>query len=296
MKHTLLKTISKVIHVAYDSFYKLCSSIIPSSVERLVIGSKLSSSIDKYIRVVSSISLAATVAGGLTSSYLLIVLTGDVLISYMAGLAISIATFLASIAFSIWIPAAKYSSRGSLLEAKMPIFLSHLSLLLASRIDVNRAFIELEGLLKDLRIFDVELLLINSLTSTGVPLSEALVAAAQVTPSPTMKELFLGLTSIAKAGGDPMPLLNSMMESYVSRYNMRVERAVGDLAIILEFYVAFSILLPIVLSSLALLFTIQPIHGLPFELLLFISVFVLAPIMLLSTMIMADAIVSKLRL
>lgn len=296
LKQTLLKTINKLTHTVYAPFYKLCSSIIPRGVERLVIGSKLSSSINKYIEAVSIISLAATVVGGLTSGYLLWVLTRDIPLSYMVGLAASIAIFLTSMAFSIWVPAAKYSSRGNLLETKMPIFISYLSLLLASRIDLSKAFMELEGLLKELRVFDVELSLINSLTSTGVPLSEALVTAAQVTPSLTMRELLLGLTSIAKAGGDPMPLLNSIMESYASRYNMRVERALSDLSIILEFYVAFSILLPIALSSLALLFTIQPIHGLPFELLLFISIFVLAPLMLLSTLIIADAIVSKLRL
>jgi len=296
LKQALLKTVNELIHTVYAPFYRLCLSIIPKGVERLVIGSKLSSSINKYVETVSIISLVATIIGGSTSGYMLWMSTRDILLSYMVGLAASIAIFLASIAFSIWVPAAKYSDRGSLLEAKMPIFLSYLSLLLASRVDLSKAFMELEGLLKELRVFDVELSLINSLTSTGVPLSEALVTAAQVTPSLTMRELLLGLTSIAKAGGDPMPLLNSMMESYASRYNMRVERAISDLAIILEFYVAFSILLPIALSSLALLFAIQPIHGLPFELLLFISTFVLAPLMLLSTLIIADAIVSKLRL
>ncbi len=296
LKQALLKTVGKLTYIVYTPFYKLCASIIPRSVERLVVGSNLSSSINKYIGVVSSISLVATVAGGLTSSHLLWALTKDVPLSFIAGLAASIAVFLASIAFSIWIPAAKYSSRGGLLEAKMPILLSHLSLLLASRVELSRAFMELEDLLKEPGAFSVELSLINSLTSTGVPLSKALVTVAQVTPSPTMRELLLGLTSIAESGGDPMPLLNSVMETYAGRYNMRVERAVSDLAIILEFYVALSILLPIALSSLALLFIIQPVYGFPFELLLFMSTFVLAPVMLLSTLIIADAIVSKLRL
>jgi archaellum biogenesis protein FlaJ (TadC family) len=90
------------------------------------------------------------------------------------------------------------------MEARFPLLISLTSLVFTSEKNISRVFEILNHnygeVLKDFR---VELEMITSLIKLNYPVSEALERVAKVTPSPTLKEVLLSLSSSVIIGADP---------------------------------------------------------------------------------------------
>ncbi len=264
--------------------------------EPYVIGSGLASSFDRYVTVVSMTIVAMIMIGFAISAYILLrylPLSTALLISL--GITLSVILPL-SLGLALSIPVTMYRNRGSILEAKFPLLASALSLLLASGTSIAKAFDVLASRYHEiLRPFRVEIQLVNSLTRLGMPLHEALKLVASITPSPSVRELFESLATASKIGGDPAEIVRAAMQNYVDRYSLKVEKFVNDIGIVMESYLAISMILPLMLGGIAVLFIFLPMGFLNFDNIMFLTVFILIPTISVLSIIVIESLLSRMR-
>jgi len=268
-----------------------------SRLEDYVIGSGIGS-FEQYVTVTATLTLTAALTTLILASALTYYLSGLIHLSILSGLAISLgAVFPLCYAASLSFVILKYKSRGTVMEAKFPLFTSITSLVFTSEKNISRVFEILNHnygeILKDFR---VELEMITSLIKLNYPVSEALARVAKVTPSPTLKEVLLSLSSSVLIGADPLESMKAITNKYLEKYALKVEKTVNELGAMLEIYLAIALLTPVVMGSLGALLVLSPLGGISFELVIFILSYVVVPASSLASMVLIDATISKVML
>jgi len=265
-----------------------------SRLEDYVIGSGIGS-FEQYVTISATLTLTAALTTLILASALTYYLSGLIHLSILSGLAISLgAVFPLCYAASLSFVILKYKSRGTVMEAKFPLFTSITSLVFTSEKNISRVFEILNHnygeILKDFR---VELEMITSLIKLNYPVSEALARVAKVTPSPTLKEVLLSLSSSVLIGADPLESMKAITNKYLEKYALKVEKTVNELGTMLEIYLAIALLTPVVMGSLGALLVLSPLGGISFELVIFILSYVVVPASSLASMVLIDATISK---
>jgi flagellar protein FlaJ len=268
-----------------------------SRLEDYVIGSGIGS-FEQYVTISATLTLTAALTTLILASALTYYLSGLIHLSILSGLAISLgAVFPLCYAASLSFVILKYKSRGTVMEAKFPLFTSITSLVFTSEKNISRVFEILNHnygeILKDFR---VELEMITSLIKLNYPVSEALARVAKVTPSPTLKEVLLSLSSSVLIGADPLESMKTITNKYLEKYALKVEKTVNELGAMLEIYLAIALLTPVVMGSLGALLVLSPLGGISFELVIFILSYVVVPASSLASMVLIDATISKVML
>jgi flagellar protein FlaJ len=268
-----------------------------SRLEDYVIGSGIGS-FEQYVTITATLTLTAALTTLILASALTYYLSGLIHLSILSGLAISLgAVFPLCYAASLSFVILKYKSRGTVMEAKFPLFTSITSLVFTSEKNISRVFEILNHnygeILKDFR---VELEMITSLIKLNYPVSEALARVAKVTPSPTLKEVLLSLSSSVLIGADPLESMKAITNKYLEKYALKVEKTVNELGAMLEIYLAIALLTPVVMGSLGALLVLSPLGGISFELVIFILSYVVVPASSLASMVLIDATISKVML
>ena len=265
-----------------------------SRLEDYVIGSGIGS-FERYVTVSARLTLTAVLTTLILASALTYYLSGLTHLSILSGLAISLgAVFPLCYAASLSFVILKYKSRGAVMEARFPLLISLTSLVLTSEKNISRVFEILNHNYREvLKDFRVELEMITSLIKLNYPVSEALERVAKVTPSPTLKEVLLSLSSSVIIGADPLELVKAITNKYLEKYSLKVEKTVNELGVMLEIYLAIALLIPVVIGSLGALLIISPLGGISFELVIFILSYVVVPASSLASMVLIDATISK---
>ena len=280
----------------FKHILRLYTGSLIKNYETFVIGSGIAPSLDKYLTASSRAMLVASATlFALTLAVCLRVL--PLLISAVASAIVALVIApAASGALLVYLPVAVHRNRGELLESKALQLLSALALLTASGQSIYRVFEALPRVLgKDFKVFSVELDMATSLLRIGVPVNEALKRVASITPSPTLRDLFISLSSIASIGGGVAQVVWSLVDRYVTRYSIRVERSVEALNMFMEVYVAVALLIPILVGSTAALLIIYPLAGISFEALMVLTTLILVPVSSAAIVVLADVIVSRVR-
>ncbi len=258
-----------------------------------------SRSIERYCRTVRLVLAATLTLAGLLvglAGYVLFHLPLYIVIASAAVASISVG-FPVFLVTASWLPSAIYRNRGSILEAKFLPFATSLALLLQSGMKLSDAFRYMYAkLVHELPEFRVELEYINSNIELGRPLDRILVEAASITPSPSLKALFLSLSRAARMGLHATTIVQHAIRNYLSTYAMLAEKTATSLGFIFEIYVAAGLIVPIMVGIMALLTAIYPIMGISMEALIVVSTFILIPIVSAITLVAADSAMSKLRL
>jgi flagellar protein FlaJ len=268
-----------------------------SRLEDYVIGSGIGS-FEQYVTVSATLTLTAALTTLILASALTYYLSGLIHLSILSGLAISLGVvfplcYAASLSFVI----LKYKNRGTVMEAKFPLFTSITSLVFTSEKNISRVFEILNHNYREiLKDFRVELEMITSLIKLNYPVSEALARVAKVTPSPTLKEVLLSLSSSVLIGADPLESMKTITNKYLEKYALKVEKTVNELGAMLEIYLAIALLTPVVMGSLGALLVLSPLGGISFELVIFILSYVVVPASSLASMVLIDATISKVML
>ncbi len=286
--YQVLLVLSKPFYLFYSRFKEL---------ELFVLGSKISPSFRKYAVRASITTTLGLIILSFLIGYMVYykLLSLPLTLGFTALIIASVGVPLAT-ALYISLPIFLYKNRGSTLDAKFPLLMFAVSLLVASGMSLTQVFTELEKYVRrDLKYYDFEVRTVNALVRTGVPLDEALRRVAKITPSPAVRELFVGLSSVARVGGNPASVVDVAFTQYFDKYAMRVEKTVGSLAVIMEVYMAFALILPTLIGTAAILFMVMPVPGMNLETLLFLSIFVLVPVISLAVVVIVDLMVSKLR-
>lgn len=277
-------------------FYDLFASF--KELEPYVLGSKISTSFDKYVRVSSALCFVTLIVSFvLMFSVTYVVFSVNLIVSLVASLVLSFGVVLPLfLSLFMILPKVKYESRKNILEAKFPLFAMYLSLLFSSGASAVRVFELLEKrFLKDLIYFDLEISMINSLAKIGIPLDEAFSRVSMITPSPSVKDLMAALASTTRVSGNKAERISEIMSRYIERYSIMVERTVNSMSLILEVYLAFAVMAPVMLGAMASLLLFFPLYGLSFESIAFILVFFIVPVISIMMLLIIDSMISKLK-
>ncbi len=284
---TLPDILAKPLYPLLSSYTKL---------EPIVIGSGIATSFEKYARVSSIAILIALVTTSMVMGYIGFTATKNIIVAVLAGTLIPLALVLPlSIALYLSLPSIVYSHRRDILESKFPIFAMNLSLLLVGGMSLIKAFEQLiERKSRDLSRYRIELDMIISLVRLGVPIDEALRRAANITPSPSMRDLLMSLASAAKVGSSLVDVVKMNIQSYNDRYALRVEKTVNSIGALMETYLALALMVPMLVAVAAVLFLLV---GGEFQFISMMSLttFFLVPFISIVMMILVDSMISKLR-
>lgn len=263
--------------------------------EDVVVGSGVSSSFEKYIVNVSRLAILAMLVSALASGAYAYSVSRQPGFSVLIGLVTAFAVvFPLSYSISLAVPILSYRNRGSIIEAKLPLLISLMSLIATSERNVFKILEVLHNDYRDvLKDFMLELDMIVYLVRLGCPLRDALVRVARVTPSPTLREILLGLSASTTVSGEPLRLVASVAEKYLDEYALKVENVVNELGVMLEIYLALALLTPVLVGALGALLVLNPVGGLSFEVLAFLLSYVIVPASSLASLIVIDAAVSK---
>ena len=281
----------------FKAFVQRCTGLLVTDFDVYVIGSGISTNIEKYFELSAAALLIALMASFASSLFALSRFL-TLLASLVAATTISLLVVLPlAMAVTIYLPAVAYKNRGEILESRAIHLLTALSLLAASGQTIYDVFKSLPRVLgRDYKLFSVEVDLAASLMATGVPVNEALREAARVTPSSTLKELFLSLSSLASIGAGVVELTHGLTERYVIKHGLRVERGVEVLNVYMEIYVAIAFLLPMLAGSFAALLMLAPVAiGISFDMFMALMTLFLVPIATIAVVVMADVVVSRVR-
>lgn len=262
-----------------------------------VIGSEISSSLDRYFLNASRYILLAVVMS--IAIFLYIALANGISLSYSLSITI-IFSFLfilpLSLALIIAVPRILYSNRGAIVDSKAIILLTAVAFLITSGQNIYNIFEDISRVLgKDYKYFSLEFDLVKSFVKVGIPLDEALRRVAEITPSKSISELLISLASISNIGGDVYSSIKMLLDRYIARYEISIGRAVEILNIYIEIYVALALLIPVLIGSISTLTIFHPAAGISFEYLMFLSSFILLPISTLVIIVLADVVVSRLK-
>lgn len=212
----------------------------------------------------------------------------------VAAVAIGLPVYLAAASS---LPVAMYKSRGTVLEAKFLPFATSLALLLQSGLQLSDALRYMyEKLLRELPEFRVELDYIKSNLDLGRPLDRILVEVAMITPSPSLRALFLSLSRAARMGLHAATIVQHAIRNYLSTYMMLAEKTATSLGFLFEIYISVGLIIPIMVGIMALLTAIYPITGISMDALIVASTFILIPVVSAFALVSADSIMSRLRL
>jgi len=281
----------------FKAFVQRCTGLLVTDFDVYVIGSGISTNIEKYFELSAGALLIALVASFALSLFALSRFL-PLLASLVAATTISLLVVLPlAMAVTIYLPAVVYKNRGEILESRAIHLLTALSLLAASGQTIYDVFKSLPRVLgRNYKLFSVEIDLATSLMAAGAPVDEALRSAARVTPSSTLKELFLSLSSLASIGTGIVGLTHGLTERYVVKHGLRIERGVEALNVYMEIYAAIAFLLPMLAGSFAALIMLAPVAvGISFDAFMALVTLILVPMASAIVIVMADVVVSRVR-
>lgn len=296
----LREKLSDALYISLKPFEFLIYSIyryIDPKLEIYVIGSGISPSINRYVYISSLAMLVSLIAVFIISSIYTIYVFGIAIpIAITASAILSIATIFLVLAMVIAIPRIMYSNRSRILESKAILLLMAISLLSASGLDIYSVFERIPNILgESYKYFSIEIDRARYMVRAGIPIDKVFSDIARITPSQILRELFSGLSSFSRVGGDLGKVVEGVLTRYISRYELEVERIANTLSVYTEIYVAISLLIPVLIGSLAMIFLIYPIGGISFEAIMFLSTFILIPVSSLVIAVLADVAVSRFR-
>jgi len=282
----------------FHSFFSRLDDLFRLNLNIYVIGSGVSSSVDRYLSMASKCSFVAiAIAIPITLIYTHYTAKLPLFTSLLLSLfVLPLLLLLTSIEFTMLLPKMLYINRGAIIDSKAILLFTAVALLTTGGESLQGVIEGIpKALGKDYRYFSIEIDLVRSLTKIGTPLDVALRKAAEVTPSPTIRELLSSLASISNIGGDVSSIVRLQLDRYVGRYEISIGKAVESLNVYMEIYIALALLMPVLIGSLAVLTLLHPLAGISFEHVMFFSSFLLLPVSAIAIIVLADTIVSRIR-
>ena len=281
-----------------ESLKRLGISLNPD-LEYQVLGSGVAKSLDEYTG--SFLALLLLLVAGIPSLlalYFYLVKRFPLPASLTLGAGFAFSLGLIGLALYIMLPSMAYKGRAGKLEPRFLSFASALATRILAGSGIAAAFIDIwEREREELKEFNIELEYITSSIKAGIPLEKVLGEAAKITPSPSLKSLLGGLAAAAKTGSSVEEVIETVVSEYLYASESYVENLSSSLGALLEIFVAIGAMLPVAVGVVALLFAIQPPRTplLSFDNILFLSTFILIPATSAAIAVMADSMVSRVR-
>lgn len=268
-----------------------------------VLGSGLSSSLERYTLaylIVMVIVISAIAVSTFTVMHVGLGLPLPVVAVVTLGATVTAFTLM--LAFYISLPMLAYKNRGSKLEPRFLLFAEALATKLLAGAGLSEAFImlyEKEG--KELKEFLLEIEYIVSGIKAGIPVETVLEEAARLTPVPSLRSLFAGLAAAARTGTGVREIITASITEYLYTLEVEIEKLSNSLGAILEIFVAACVMLPVAIGVVGLLLAISfqgapMVPGLSIDMILFLSTFIVIPMLSATVIVIVDSMVSRIRI
>lgn len=148
-------------------------------------------------------------------------------------------------------PKAQVMNLSSKIDKGLPFSVSYMAAAASSDappVSIFKAISKLEGY-PELR--EQAMNVIRDVDALGMDILSALRREAKRTPSTKLKELFLGVESTIKGGGDLISLLNNRSEKLFNEYQMEIKSYADMLSMLTEIYITVMIVGPIFFTILS---------------------------------------------
>jgi len=145
-------------------------------------------------------------------------------------------------------PSIKASSRGRKLDSSLPYVVSLMAILASAGIPPERIFRSLIYADAKLHIQDEAREIVRDIEIFGKDVITVLSERAMYSPSKLLRDLYEGLISTARSGGDLRRYLYSQARMFMRMKRVMMRKSLESLAMLAEIYVALLIAMPLVFS------------------------------------------------
>ncbi|WP_228546771.1 type II secretion system F family protein [Hyperthermus butylicus] len=262
-----------------------------------VVGSGIASSFERYVVLFLAATVAVVFLAGILPAVMLYIQGFPAIIAAVFGAGGALIAFIVMLAIYIALPMLAARNRGQKLEARFLLFAQALATRLLAGAGLIETFERMyREDLRELKEFSIELEYIVSGIRAGIPVDRVLEEASKLTPSPSLHSLLAGLSAAARTGSGLREVVDAAISEYLSTQETEIDRLTNSLGALLEFYMAAAVMLPVSIGVVGLLLVFQQVAGLSFDAILFLTTFIGIPVTVAVVVIMADMIVSRLRI
>jgi archaellum biogenesis protein FlaJ (TadC family) len=216
-------------------------------------------------------------------------------ISFSLGTILAVIVSLIILAIFVYYPVFKSKSIKTSVEAHMPYTLLIMTSLAASGFSV---YSTIEKAYHLIRNPDVKRSLsrIIRMTTEGIDISESLFRESLTTSSHSLSTVYEGLASLSQSGIGVMGFLEKLLHENIQDLESKLRETVEKLSVLMETYVIIALVFPL-LTMIAVLF-LGSFGGLPLpaNVLMIMIAFVVIPLIFIILLLMADSIISEVKL
>ncbi len=217
------------------------------------------------------------------------------LFSLLLSLILSTSMTLMFLGVSVLVPVIRANNIKTHINAYLPYMLLIMTALAASGMGVQRIIEKSSELVRNKHAYNTLMRIINRIVR-GEDVSEALYKESLITTSPTLVEVYEGLSSLSQTGVGVYDFLFTSLNSVLDSLEAKLREVVDKLSMIMEIYIVIALVFPL-LSMISVLF-LGGFGGLPLpaDVMLLIISFFVVPLIFVVLILIVDAITSEVRL
>ncbi len=217
------------------------------------------------------------------------------LLSLLLSLILSTSISLMFLGVSVLVPVIRANNIKTQINAYLPYMLLIMTALAASGMGVQRIIEKSAELVRNKNAYNTLMRIINRIVR-GEDVSEALYRESLITTSPTLVEVYEGLSSLSQTGVGVYDFLFTSLSSVLDSLEAKLREVVDKLSMIMEIYIVIALVFPL-LSMISVLF-LGGFGGLPLpaDVMLLIISFFVVPLIFVVLILIVDAITSEVRL
>ena len=217
------------------------------------------------------------------------------LFSLLLSLILSTSMTLVFLGVSVLVPVIRANNIKTHINAYLPYMLLIMTALAASGMGVQRIIEKSSELVRNKHAYNTLMRIINRIVR-GEDVSEALYKESLITTSPTLVEVYEGLSSLSQTGVGVYDFLFTSLNSVLDSLEAKLREVVDKLSMIMEIYIVIALVFPL-LSMISVLF-LGGFGGLPLpaDVMLLIISFFVVPLIFVVLILIVDAITSEVRL
>ncbi len=217
------------------------------------------------------------------------------LFSLLLSLILSTSISLMFLGVSVLVPVIRANNIKTQINAYLPYMLLIMTALAASGMGVQRIIEKSAELVRNKHAYNTLMRIINRIVR-GEDVSEALYKESLITTSPTLVEVYEGLSSLSQTGVGVYEFLFTSLSSVLDSLEAKLREVVDKLSMIMEIYIVIALVFPL-LSMISVLF-LGGFGGLPLpaDVMLLIISFFAVPLIFVVLILIVDAITSEVRL
>ncbi|MFH1823223.1 MAG: type II secretion system F family protein [archaeon] len=237
---------SGFIRLSNKIFGRLSSSMTESSLFKDIYKdmkkANFSFMLSSYVSLIFFVTLLVLIIS-LGAAILITQNDADLLRNILISLVLPIITFFVMLTY----PSSVAGGNKKKIDSELPFAISQMSAISSSKVEPSKLF-EIMAQLKEYPILTIEIKkVVNQINLYGYDLSTALKNVASRTSSQKVSELFNGIATIIKSGGNLTTYLREKSKDSLENYRFTREKYANTIGVYSDIYTALLIAAPLIL-------------------------------------------------